>query len=96
MQSELKASYPDILTRDVDWASFFRSQIWKDIKYILSQDSAWGMMMLMSDKTQDMSEVNMLRGKMAAYNEIIGLEENIPAIISGGDNSEDDEDDDRG
>lgn len=82
MQSELQSTYPGIVTRDIDWKAFFRTQIWSDIKYILSEDLEWGMEKLLGDKVQDTAEINRLRGKVSAYRELIKLDESIFAMIN--------------
>lgn len=85
MPSNMQATYDDIKTRDEDWVHFFKSQIWKDIKYMLAEDMEWGMEKLLGDTINDPHELNRLRGKIDAYREMIRLDENISAIISGED-----------
>ena len=80
-RSNLQATYPRIETRDEDWRAFFRTQVWKDIKYILEQDAEYGLQRLLGDTVQDTNEVNKLRGKLEAYREIIRLDENISDIM---------------
>lgn len=90
-RSEMQVIYPEVETRDEDWRAFFRTQIWKDLKYILRQDSEHGLQKLLGDTIQDNNEINRLRGKLEAYREMIDLDENISVIMR--DEEEEEEED---
>lgn len=93
-QSNMQATYPLIETRDEDWRAFFRTQVWKDLRYILEQDSEIGLQELLGDKLQDSGQINKLRGKLEAYREIIRLDENISSIMRSENEEEEEEEED--
>ena len=92
--SNMQETYPGIETRDTDWRGFFHSQIWKDLQLIIRNDYEYGLSQLLGEKVQGSSEIDRLRGKVAAYKEIENLDENILAIIAGTDEEEIEEDGD--
>ena len=91
--SSMQETYPGTETRDVDWRGFFNSQIWRDLKLIIRSDYEYGLSELLGEKVQGSSEIDRLRGKVAAYKEIENLDENILAIIAGEAEEEEIEDD---
>lgn len=87
-QSEMQTTHPGVETRDEDWRAFFRTQIWKDIKLIFTDDYEYGMDLLLGNSIKDPNEITRLRGKVQAYKEMSKMDDNILTIIHGGEEEE--------
>ena len=92
-RSEMQMAHPGVETRDEDWRAFFRTQIWKDLKLIFTEDYEYGTDLLVGDSVQDTNEINKLRGKVKAYKEMRRMGDNILAIINGSEKEPEEEPD---
>lgn len=80
---EVQKAHPGvtILTRDEDWVAFFRSQIWKDLKAIFTDDYMCGIDILTDVLLDNTNKIGWFRGRISAFKEISEKDEEIIKMI---------------
>ena len=83
MDSNFYEVYPMVDLRPAELMNFLNSPGWRAIKQILEADRQIGLAELLNtNSTESMDEVNVRRGKISAYTELLEMDEIIKELLT--------------